>query len=75
MTVYFCIMSERYTIAITNNPGAGSDMISILIIDTAPENNNSEVFNGTIHRSQKISTLHPFMEQFGHDVNIIDISA
>jgi hypothetical protein len=50
-------------------------MITMLILDTVPENNNSEVFNGTIHRSKKISTLHPFMEQFGHDVNIIDLSA
>jgi hypothetical protein len=68
-------MNERYTITITNNPGAGPDMITMLILDTVPENNNSEVFNGTIHRSKKISTLHPFMEQFGHDVNIIDLSA
>lgn len=67
-------MAQRYTIAITRNPNAGPEMIAILIIDTRPENGKSEVFNETVHRRLKISTLTPFLELFGHDVNIIDAS-
>jgi len=67
-------VNERYTIAITPNPDAGEDMISILIIDTRPENGKSEIFSTTTHRDQKYTSLHPYLEQIGDDFHLIDLT-
>lgn len=67
-------MNERYTIAITPNPDAGSDMISILIIDTMPEDGRSEIYSATVPRSEKYTAIFPYLGKVGHDMHIVDLT-
>ena len=70
----FLSMDKKYIIAIANNPQAGANMISILIVDTKPASNNSEVFSAVINKSEKAPRLRSFLEKYGEDAHIIDIS-
>ena len=67
-------MQKRYTIAITHNPDAGDNMVSILIIDTMPEDGKSEVYSATVPHGEKHTSLSEYLERIGQESHIIDLT-